>query len=316
MKKHIKNFVLLTAIVSVLIVISNKLVSIFSNLKDNLPIGGGKYYKWKYGNIYYTKNGRGNPILLIHDLDPSSSSYEWNKIIKKLSLNNTVYAIDLLGCGRSDKPNLTYTNYLYVQLVNDFIKNIIEDKTDVIATGDSLSFVIMGCQMEPEFYNKLIGVTPTDLYELAKSPSKRKNLLKYAIELPVIGTFIYNLAERKNQIIDTMVNDYFYKGHLVSSQIINAYYQAAHNGDGNGRYLLASIKSYYTNINIVSALKKINNSICLVGGKEHPFISEVIEDYQKFNPAIEDAYISGTSCLPQLESPEKFVNLINIVINS
>lgn len=316
MKKHIKNFVLLTAIVSVLIVITNKLINIISNLKDDLPIGGGKYYKWKYGNIYYTKNGKGKPVLLIHDLDVTSSSYEWNRVIKKLSVNNTVYAIDLLGCGRSDKPNLTYTNYLYVQLINDFIKNIIEKRTDVIATGDSLSFVIMGCQMEPEFYNKLIGITPTDLYELAKSPGKRKNLLKFAIELPVLGTFIYNLAERKNQIIDMMVNDYFYKGHLVSTQIINAYYQAAHNGNGNGRYLLASIKSYYTNINIVSALKKINNSICLIGGKEHPFISEVIDDYKKFNPSIEDAYISNTSCLPQLESPEKFVNLINIIINS
>lgn len=316
MKKHIKNFVLLTAIVTVLVIITNKLISLFSNLKDNLPTGGGKYYKWKYGDIFYTKNGRGKPVLLIHDLDVSSSSYEWVKVIKKLSVNNTVYAIDLLGCGRSDKPNITYTNYLYVQLVNDFIKNIIEERTDVIATGDSLSFVIMACQMEPERYNKLVGVTPTDLYELAKSPGKRKNLLKFAIELPVIGTFIYNLAVRKNQIIDSMVNDYFYKGHLVSSQLINAYYQAAHNGDGNGRYLLASIKSHYTNINIVSALKKINNSVCLIGGKEHPFINDVIEDYKKFNPAIENACISNTSCLPQLESPDKFVNLINIILNS
>lgn len=316
MKKHIKNLVLLTAIVSVLILITNKLISIFSNLKDDLPIGGGKYYKWKYGDIYYAKTGKGKPILLIHDLDASSSSYEWIKVIRKLSVNNTVYAIDLLGCGRSDKPNLTYTNYLYVQLVNDFIKNIIEEKTDVIATGDSLSFAIMGCQIESGYYNKLVGITPADLYELAKSPGKRNNLLKFVMELPVIGTFIYNIVESKNNIIDVLVNDYYYKGHLVSPQLIDAYYQAAHNGDGNGRYLLASIKSHYTNINIVSALKKIDNSICLIGGKEHPFISDVIEDYKKFNPAVEDAYISNTSCLPQLEAPERFVNLINIILNS
>ena len=71
------------------------------------------------------------------------------------------------------------------------------------------------------------------------------------------------------------VNNYYYKGHLVPQKLIHTYYQSAHIGDGGGKYLLASIKSYYTNINIVSAIKKINNSICLIGGKEHPYIEEM-----------------------------------------
>jgi pimeloyl-ACP methyl ester carboxylesterase len=316
MKKFIKSIVLATTITASTIVITNKVIEILAGMKDHLPIGGGKFYNWKYGDIYYTKSGKGKPILLIHDLDATSSSYEWNKIIKKLAKKNTVYAIDLLGCGRSEKPNITYTNFLYVQLLNDFIREIIKERTDIVATGDSFSFVIMGCQMEPQYYNKLIGVTPTDLYELASSPNKKMNLLKFLIELPVIGTFIYNIAVSKNRIIDSMVNNYFYKGHLVSGELINAYYQAAHNGFGNGRYLLASIKSNYTNINVVSTLKKINNSICLIGGKEHPFINDVINDYKGFNPAVEDAYISNTTCLPQLEAPDKFVDLLGIVLNS
>lgn len=211
---------------------------------------------------------------------------------------------------------MTYTNYLYVQLVNDFIHAVIEEKTDVIATGDSLSFVIMGCQMESKYYDKIIGVTPTDLYELAKAPGRRKNMLKFLIELPIIGTFIYNMEVSKNRIIDAFVNNYYYKGHMVSEKTIQTYYQAAHIGDGGGKYLLASIKSYYTNINVVSAIKKINNSICLIGGKEHPFIEDVINDYQEFNPAIEDAYIPNTTCLPQMEAPDKFVHLVNIILHS
>jgi hypothetical protein len=316
MKKHIKNSALLLCIVAGLIIIINKLISVFSHMTDHLPTGGGKYYHWKYGNIYYTKSGKGKPVLLIHDLDPTSSSYEWKAVIKKMSEDHTVYAIDLLGCGRSEKPNMTYTNYLYVQLVNDFIHAVIEEKTDVIATGDSLSFVIMGCQMESKYYDKIIGVTPTDLYELAKAPGRRKNMLKFLIELPIIGTFIYNMEVSKNRIIDAFVNNYYYKGHMVSEKTIQTYYQAAHIGDGGGKYLLASIKSYYTNINVVSAIKKINNSICLIGGKEHPFIEDVINDYQEFNPAIEDAYIPNTTCLPQMEAPDKFVHLVNIILHS
>ena len=69
-------------------------------------------------------------------------------MMKKLEKTNTVYTIDLLGCGRSDKPNITYTNYLYVQLIDNFIKDVIKEKTDVVATGSSVSFTVMACNME------------------------------------------------------------------------------------------------------------------------------------------------------------------------
>ena len=211
---------------------------------------------------------------------------------------------------------MTYTNYLYVQLMNEFISNVINEKTDVIARVDSVYFVVMACQMESKYYDHIVGVCPTDLYELAKAPGRRKNMLKFLIELPIIGTFIYNMAVSRNQIIDAFVNNYYYKGHLVPQKLIHTYYQSAHIGDGGGKYLLASIKSYYTNINIVSAIKKINNSICLIGGKEHPYIEDVINDYKEFNPAIEDAYIPNTTCLPQLEAPDKFVKLVNIFLHA
>lgn len=52
------------------------------------------------------KTGTGKPILLIHDTDSGASGEEWAKVAKKLAKNNTVYTIDLLGCGRSDKPSI------------------------------------------------------------------------------------------------------------------------------------------------------------------------------------------------------------------
>ena len=63
------------------------------------------------------KKGEGTPLLLVHDLNCASSNYEWKYVVDDLSKRHTVYAIDLLGCGHSDKPKMTYTNYLYVQLL-------------------------------------------------------------------------------------------------------------------------------------------------------------------------------------------------------
>lgn len=80
-------------------------------------------------NVYYTKEGTGKPLLLIHDLDTCTSGYEWKQLIPFLSNKYTVYTIDLLGFGRSEKANMTYTNFLYVQLISDFIKSEIGHRT-------------------------------------------------------------------------------------------------------------------------------------------------------------------------------------------
>ena len=90
-------------------------------MKDLLKSTASNYYNWRFGKIYYTKQGTGSPVLLIHDLTIYSSAYEWEALVKQLEKNHTVYCIDLPGCGRSDKQHITYTNYLYVQAISDFI---------------------------------------------------------------------------------------------------------------------------------------------------------------------------------------------------
>lgn len=50
-------------------------------------------------------------MLLLHDLHCASSGREWQYIEDALAQDHTVYTLDLLGCGRSDKPAITYTNF-------------------------------------------------------------------------------------------------------------------------------------------------------------------------------------------------------------
>ncbi len=314
MNKRLRNLAILGIVSVGAIACVNKAISLAAEQNDHLPIGKGTYYKWKYGNIYYTKTGSGSPVLLVHDLNAASSAYEWSKITSKLSRSHTVYALDLLGCGRSDKPNLTYTNYMYVQLINDFIKNVIGSKTSVAATGDSFSFIVMACNIEPANFDRLIGVSPCDLFEMTKTPGRRMNILKYIIDSPVIGTFLYNLDTSRPRVAAAVTDQYFCRKYMDSESVINAYYKGAKNEDGRGKYLLASTRSHYTNINIIPAIRKINNSICLIGGRMNPLIMDVIDEYQTYNPSIEDAYVANANYLPQLESPDRFLELLNILL--
>lgn len=313
MKKQVRNVLLLSTLTTISIYGINKAINISSTLKNLMKTDKGKFFNWRYGNIFYTKQGKGSPLLLIHDLNPASSSFEWERTIKHLAKHHTVYSLDLLGCGRSSKPNMTYSNFLFVQLLTDFTKNVIGARPDIVTTGNSSSFVLMACNMEPEYFDKIIIINPASLEELAKTPNKRKNTLKLLIDFPVVGTLVYNLAFSRKSI-ERLFQKYYYKSHMVSTKMTDTYYEAAHTGNSRGKYLLSSIKSNYTNINILHALKKINNSIYLIGSKGNEEMEQIMEAYVSYNPSIEVAYLGDSKYLPQLESPEKLLDILNLYL--
>ena len=200
MKKNMKQFLILSGLAAGSIYGINKIIETTSGIKRLLSENTGYFYEWRYGKIFYTKHGEGSPILLIHDLNPVSSSVEWMNLLNKLEKNHTVYTIDLLGCGRSDKPSLTYTNYMYVQLVTDFVKKIIEEKTDVIATGNSCSFTLMAANMNETIFHRLFFISPPSLESLQLNPNHINNFMRRIFELPIIGTFFYNILMTENKI--------------------------------------------------------------------------------------------------------------------
>ena len=66
----------------------------------------GQYWEWRGQQIYYVKAGRRGdrpPLLLVHGFGASTD--HWRKNVVGLSDEFEVWAIDLLGFGRSAKPD-------------------------------------------------------------------------------------------------------------------------------------------------------------------------------------------------------------------
>lgn len=293
----------------------NQIIFIISTMKEVLFSENSSYYNWRFGKIFYTKKGTGTPVLLIHDLDCTSSDYEWKGIINMLSHSHTVYTLDLLGCGRSDKPKMTYTNFLYVQLISDFIKNVIKHKTDVIVTGHTSPVIIMSCYMDRNLFQDIILVNPDPLTAVNKYPKTKHKILKFILGFPILGTFMYNIALSKSFIKDSFYNKYYAKPSYVKNRYISAYYEAAHKSGSASKYMYSSIKCHYTNTNFIHAFKELNNSIYIIGGEFEENIDDILEQYTELNPSIETAIIKNTRHLPHLENPEGFVNTIDIYLN-
>lgn len=271
-------------------------------------------YKWRLGDIHYTKEGNGKPLLLIHDLNACSSGYEWNQLIPRLKEHYTIYTLDLLGCGRSEKPCMIYTNYLYVQLISDFVKSEIGHRTNVIATGESASIPVMACANSPELFNQLMLIDPLSLLDYSQIPGKAAKSYKFLIDIPVIGTLLYHIASSRNEIINYFKKEAFYNPYSVKSSLIDSYYESAHLGT-SPKSIYASVKCNYTKCNIVNALKKIDNSIYLIGGKGTTGITERLEEYKSYNPSIETTIMPEIKHLPQLENPAELQKIIKTYFN-
>lgn len=280
-----------------------------TNCKSN-----GNYYHWKHGSIYYRKTGCGKPLLLIHDLTVFSSGYEWSQIINKLSEDHTVYTLDLIGCGKSDKPEITYTNYFYVQMVNDFVSNVIEESVDVIATGLSTSFVLMANSINKNLFNKMIFVNPKSISYLKQNPDKRSKILVNLFNLPIIGKTAYYVATNKENTEYYLTENCFYNPFHVKPAITKSYHKAAHTAKGSGKMLLASIDGNYLNIDITNALKNAENQLILLFGEHQENSADILETYTSINPAVTSEIIPETKLLPQLERPDLFIDAVSSLI--
>ena len=292
----------------------NKYIQMTAIAKNLLSDSQPQCYKWRLGNIHNTKTGTGKPLLLIHDLDHASSGAEWESLIPMLKEDYTIYTIDLLGCGRSEKPNLTYTNFLYVQLISDFIKSEIGRRTDVIATGASASLVTMACAYNEALFNQIMFINPDKFTSCAQIPGKRAKIYKMILDSHILGTMLYNIASSKETIRKKFMEEYFYNPYDAQPILIDKYYESAHLGIAP-KSIFSSVTCNYTKCNISRSLEKINNSIYIVGGEAKPDINDTITEYTECNPAIESSIVAATKHLPHLEKPAEVYNLIKIFFN-
>ncbi len=310
MKKQTRNlFYCLLSIITIIII--NKVIFIISTINNKLQSCNSYYYQWKFGKIFYTIQGEGPPILLVHSFYRGSSEREYKRLIKHLSTKHTVYTVDLIGFGRSDKPKITYTAFLYVQLISDFINEVIKEKTDVIASSSSSAYVTMACYQKPDIFNKLLFISPTSLATLHRNPGKRDKVLKYILESPIIGTTIYNIACSKSMLKAKFKKDLYHSKRNISSKTVDLYHEASHLQGANNKFLYASQCCKYLNVSTRDALASINNSIYIIMG-DTPGVEEVLDNYLATNPAIEYSCLNDAKELPHLEQPAEVIDICRI----
>ena len=85
--------------------------------KCNYP---SKFAKVDDVKVHYLEAGQGDPIIFLHGMP--TSSYLWRNIFPGLEDIAHCIAPDLVGMGKSDKPDIEYRVFDHIEYIDDFIK--------------------------------------------------------------------------------------------------------------------------------------------------------------------------------------------------
>ncbi len=91
------------------------------NISAEFPFES-KFLEVKGSKIHYIEEGEGDPIIFLHG-NPMSN-YLWRNIIPYLSKQGRCIAPDLIGMGKSDKPNINYGFHDSFAYLDGFIKKM------------------------------------------------------------------------------------------------------------------------------------------------------------------------------------------------
>ncbi len=91
------------------------------NISSTFPFES-KFLEIKGSRIHYIEEGEGDPILFLHG-NPTSS-YLWRNIIPYMKDQGRCIAPDLIGMGKSDKPDIDYGFHDTYEYLDAFIKKM------------------------------------------------------------------------------------------------------------------------------------------------------------------------------------------------
>jgi haloalkane dehalogenase len=83
--------------------------------------------------MHYIEQGAGDPILFLHGIP--ASNYVWRNVIPHLATLGRCIAPDLIGFGKSDKPDIAYSISDHIRYIEKFIDELKLKKLTIVMHG-------------------------------------------------------------------------------------------------------------------------------------------------------------------------------------
>jgi pimeloyl-ACP methyl ester carboxylesterase len=272
-----------------------------SGAMESLPGGEPHELLWRGHRVAYTKHGEGTPLLLLHGLHPGASSYEWRHNVDDLAQYHTVYALDLLGFGRSDRPALRYTPSLYQAFLADVMSRLIGERCAVVASALAASHVIALAARDSRQIGALTLIAPMGM-SLLQAESAAQTTASLLLAAPIIGTSVYNgLTSAAN--IRSFLQRSYANDRLVHDTLVQAYVQSAR--QPGGKHVISALVGGRLHVDVRNALRRMRQPTLLLWGdqaRENPV--QNAHAFRVLKPDADWSLVSDAGDFPHAEQPD------------
>jgi len=279
----------------------------------------GTYWNWRNQTIYYVRSGERQsqrpPLLLIHGFGASTD--HWRKNIAQLSHDFEVWAIDLLGFGRSAKPSLQYSGDLWRDQLYEFTTQVIGQP--VVFAGNSLGGYAALCvaSERPDSAAGLVLINSAGPFTEIHAPATTQTYpvqrvvgegMRWTLRQPWASFLLFQYFRQRSVIRQTLQKVYLDQS-AVTDQLVEDIYRPS--CDPGAVQVFASVFSSPQGEKVDVLLKQLACPLLMLWGEADPWMDSQKRSaqFRKHYPQLTEYYLHAGHC-PHDEVPEQVNNLI------
>ncbi|MDX2245002.1 MAG: alpha/beta fold hydrolase [Leptolyngbyaceae cyanobacterium bins.302] len=286
----------------------------------------GQFWQWHATSplppdpqpIYYVKAGQKQlnrpPLLLIHGFGGSTD--HWRKNVAGLSQEFEVWAIDLLGFGRSAKPDWQYSGDVWRDQLHDFITNVIGQPA--VLVGNSLggyAALCVGAQRPQSVAGVALlnSAGPfTDIQGTTKPDPLRAvmgNVVRSLFQQDWASFLLFQYVRQRSMIRKTLEKVYLDQS-AVTDQLVEEIYRPS--CDPGAPKVFASVFRTPQGEKVDVLLNQLQAPLLMLWGEADPWINarERGAKFRQYHPQLTEYYLKAGHC-PHDEVPEQVNELLS-----
>lgn len=166
-------------------------------------------------------------LLFLHGFGGGSSAYEWSRVYPAFAEDYRVLAPDLIGWGRSDRPERAYQAEDYINCITEFIEKTCPDGPPiVVASSLTGAFVIRAAIARPELFRSLILTCPTGICDFGED--YKSKFFPQMVSVPFLGNLLYSTGiATAGGVRSFLERRQFARVERIDDEIVNAYLESA-----------------------------------------------------------------------------------------
>lgn len=280
-----------------------------------IPPAPGQFWTWRGYRIYYVQAGSHNsqlgshpPLLLVHGFGASTD--HWQKSIAGLQDSYEVWAIDLLGFGRSDKAKANYSGKFWSEQIADFVTQVIGRPAVLVGNSIGGYATLCAAAYRPDVAAGLIllncagpftGDRPS---ELPKNPLKRVayHVRQDLFQQSWIHWLVFLNMRRRSAIRKTLGKVYF-NADAITPQLVEEIYRPAL--DKGSFQAFSAMFSSAPGEPIDQLLQQLKCPLLMLWGAKDPWgrVESRAPKFRQYYPQLQEYFLEAGHC-PHDEVPE------------